>query len=457
MTYSSHKFEQDLLSLPGHELLVKYYKKKEEIKNLEKQIEMVHNQRKNWESNLTLSGLLEPYLISSFCENYLRVYKSHGLWITDDQNNLLYIDSTRGKRLSGELYKLDLGHVVSTTEEFRVGDMLYDEILHVPWTLSDIAYIDPNSLKDVLHMLLEEDMLVQDMYDKQEESILALQSFLLEKKEVLENSLGEEPFDDLAIGAYVIKKYAKIKAQHFSSSGFKVGVISDCHGNYDALGAVLNYLGDERIDALYFLGDLVDRGPDPLGCMKLLESFCNERMVAFYNVLGNHDDDYIGLGVMRRFYPETPYSKKLEHFLTCASVLYVDQGMAALFHGALCCQKREILWGSVGEESFDQAERLAHLCVHFGFYGHTHQQEFFSFKRENGRFVHIPENKFIDGNQFSYTPSLDGNCYFFCNPGSAGGGVRGKISDVDVAQFALFEKFDESFYVTFKEIPYCSH
>jgi len=46
----------------------------------------------------------------------------------------------------------------------------------------------------------------------------------------------------------------------------KLLIISDIHGNKDALDAVLSVPHDEVI----CLGDLVDYGPDPVGCIESL-------------------------------------------------------------------------------------------------------------------------------------------------------------------------------------------
>ena len=62
-------------------------------------------------------------------------------------------------------------------------------------------------------------------------------------------------------------------------------VIGDLHGCLDQLQDKLNSasFAPERGDRLFAVGDLVDRGPDSLGCLKLL------REPWFFSVLGNHD------------------------------------------------------------------------------------------------------------------------------------------------------------------------
>ena len=61
------------------------------------------------------------------------------------------------------------------------------------------------------------------------------------------------------------------------------GILSDIHGNHDALDAVLRGLERERVDAYVCLGDIVGYGPQPLECLHRV------RKVADYVVGGNHD------------------------------------------------------------------------------------------------------------------------------------------------------------------------
>ncbi len=61
-------------------------------------------------------------------------------------------------------------------------------------------------------------------------------------------------------------------------------LISDIHGNLEALKAVLDDVDLQQIDAVWHLGDVVGYGPDPNACVELLRSLPN-----LLNVAGNHD------------------------------------------------------------------------------------------------------------------------------------------------------------------------
>lgn len=63
----------------------------------------------------------------------------------------------------------------------------------------------------------------------------------------------------------------------------KRAIISDVHGNLEALRAVLEDIDRQQVDAIYCLGDIVGYGPNPCECVKLIRDRCS--MV----LLGNHD------------------------------------------------------------------------------------------------------------------------------------------------------------------------
>ncbi len=68
----------------------------------------------------------------------------------------------------------------------------------------------------------------------------------------------------------------------------KVIVISDIHGNLEALNRVLDYIdkleGEKRVVCL---GDIVGYGPDPAECFKIVESLTDKIC------LGNHEDSIL--------------------------------------------------------------------------------------------------------------------------------------------------------------------
>lgn len=51
----------------------------------------------------------------------------------------------------------------------------------------------------------------------------------------------------------------------------KIGVVSDIHGNLEALNAAVDFLED-RVDFLISLGDVVGYGPDPENCIDIISA-----------------------------------------------------------------------------------------------------------------------------------------------------------------------------------------
>ena len=63
----------------------------------------------------------------------------------------------------------------------------------------------------------------------------------------------------------------------------KRAIISDIHGNFEALTAVLGRIGDLGVDEIICLGDIIGYGPDPLQCLDAVIDKCQ------LTILGNHD------------------------------------------------------------------------------------------------------------------------------------------------------------------------
>lgn len=61
-------------------------------------------------------------------------------------------------------------------------------------------------------------------------------------------------------------------------------VLSDVHGHKAALDEALDLASPGDSDAIYVLGDMVDRGPEPLGVIQLVRSLPNAHVL-----MGNHE------------------------------------------------------------------------------------------------------------------------------------------------------------------------
>ena len=63
----------------------------------------------------------------------------------------------------------------------------------------------------------------------------------------------------------------------------KRAIISDIHGNFEALSAVLDFIKTLNVDQIVCLGDIIGYGPDPIRCLDLVMQHCE------LTILGNHD------------------------------------------------------------------------------------------------------------------------------------------------------------------------
>lgn len=75
----------------------------------------------------------------------------------------------------------------------------------------------------------------------------------------------------------------------------KLAIISDIHGNFEALSTVLNYCDKNSLDKIICLGDVVGYGPNPNECVHIIEQNAEVKL------MGNHDHAVIGLTDTNRF------------------------------------------------------------------------------------------------------------------------------------------------------------
>ena len=90
----------------------------------------------------------------------------------------------------------------------------------------------------------------------------------------------------------------------------RLAVISDIHGNLDALHQVLHDIGNSSVDAVFCLGDNVGYGPEPEQVVELIQD------QNIPSVMGNHelalsDRDYLNHHTKNKWYQ----SKKRTDFL----------------------------------------------------------------------------------------------------------------------------------------------
>jgi len=193
----------------------------------------------------------------------------------------------------------------------------------------------------------------------------------------------------------------------------RVAVISDIHGNLEALQAVLKAIAADGVDIIVHLGDLVGYNADPKECAQLLKAN------GAVSVLGNHD-----LAILE------PKMVKGFNVLAHAAITYTQQQLTAAETRYLQGMPRvEVLWDKYllchgSPESIEsyllnlfQAKRIFNLLrkryagIRFCFFGHTHVQKLWICD-ERGKVFSPAELP----NQF---PLQDDHSYLI-NPGSVG-------------------------------------
>lgn len=88
---------------------------------------------------------------------------------------------------------------------------------------------------------------------------------------------------------------------------YSIAIISDIHGNFDALNAVLNDIDKNSIDFIYCLGDMIGIGPFTNEVLDSLFSLENIEMIT-----GNHDE--LVLAVLKNeVYPNSRINVQPHH------------------------------------------------------------------------------------------------------------------------------------------------
>ena len=63
----------------------------------------------------------------------------------------------------------------------------------------------------------------------------------------------------------------------------RIAIISDIHANIEALSAVLEHIGEQKVQDIVCLGDVIGYGPNPRECIEIVKNgrFC---------LMGNHEE-----------------------------------------------------------------------------------------------------------------------------------------------------------------------
>jgi predicted phosphodiesterase len=187
----------------------------------------------------------------------------------------------------------------------------------------------------------------------------------------------------------------------------RVAVISDVHGNVQALEAVLQAVDELRVDEIWCLGDVVGYGADPVRCMEIVD----ERAVVC--LAGNHDLVVAGTIDIDMFAHDARDAAEWSRtVLTAEQIESLGVRMPGgqrdgvqMFHGSI----RDPVWEYVVDP------RTAALCLErqrrpLCLIGHSHVQLLWGY-----------ENRELVGGTVAAGSTLSyGEGPFIVNPGSVG-------------------------------------
>ncbi len=150
----------------------------------------------------------------------------------------------------------------------------------------------------------------------------------------------------------------------------RTALISDIHGNLEALQAVLDDISTRQVDQVCSLGDVIGYGCDPLACLNLVTERCRIKL------MGNHE--YAAIGVLSSdsmnlnarqsiFWTQSQLSDR-ELSLISGFKMTAEIDNALLVHSSPFepDEWHYVLSARDAEEAFRQSK---HRLI---FYGHTH-------------------------------------------------------------------------------------
>jgi diadenosine tetraphosphatase ApaH/serine/threonine PP2A family protein phosphatase len=222
----------------------------------------------------------------------------------------------------------------------------------------------------------------------------------------------------------------------------RYAIISDIHGNLEALTAVLRVLHRLSPCEIVCLGDVVGYGANPNECVDMLRANCS------LCVQGNHDrvavglkepDDFSALGAIAIRWTRLKLSQESRHFLqNLPMTLQLDQQTLAV-HAAVHPFPNESVRIRSEVDAMRSFQAMAALLpdIRLCFFGHTHRPIVYEHRGDGG--VRVIEPRDI---------ALDATARYLVNPGSVGQPRDGDPR----ASFILFDSDLRA--VSFHRVPY---
>jgi predicted phosphodiesterase len=166
----------------------------------------------------------------------------------------------------------------------------------------------------------------------------------------------------------------------------RIAIISDIHGNLEALEAVFEDIQDQQIDQVVCLGDIVGYGANPNECLELVRERCSDIL------LGNHDAAAVGLLSTKHFnihakiaieWTTNTLSKESHSYLQSLPLRKTD-GENTYVHATPYEPNMWYYITSLEEAAFN----FQFFETQFCFIGHTHIPIIIVLDREKELYVH---------------------------------------------------------------------
>jgi putative phosphoesterase len=190
----------------------------------------------------------------------------------------------------------------------------------------------------------------------------------------------------------------------------RVGVLSDIHGNLEALQACLSLLEQEGAETYIQCGDIIGYGPDAEACVNYVS-----KLPLLGSVMGNHDAilAFPSLGSLFNFDAKLALDENIAH-LSASSANFLRT-----LPTSATGDNFTVLHGT----PLDPIKEYFHSIEQFNMYfqmwqgqilfvGHTHLQFYI---KGSARTCHIYLNQ-----KSKHTISLQDKCRYVVNPGSVG-------------------------------------
>jgi diadenosine tetraphosphatase ApaH/serine/threonine PP2A family protein phosphatase len=158
-----------------------------------------------------------------------------------------------------------------------------------------------------------------------------------------------------------------------------IAIVSDVHGNLEALEAVLSDIAPKNVESIFCLGDVIGYGPDPAACL--------DRAMGFdFTIMGNHDHavfmepagfntpaENAVFWTRRTLDAEPDGAKRQRRWEFLAGMGEFRETDSVLFvHGSPRRPMHEYLFPDEADLSLTRLMETFDLIQHVCFVGHTH-------------------------------------------------------------------------------------